>query len=154
MPGLIDQETQEAVAQVDELEELWHLESAPPAARRPVLGAFADRLGWFLAAGWILFIVSVFFEPAPDPNAVVPPWGEVLILSFWLGLAAAGILALARAGRGAYLAATIAGGLGIVLAITCRTSEHHLGSWWIYEMGATGALTALGAALLLRSKRR
>ena len=160
MPLLIDKYAPDVdtrnVDEIRRLEELWEAspdEPLRPGVARRLAGALAPPLGPLLALGWAAFVVSVFFEPAPEPNAVVPVWGEFLILGFWLGLAAAGILAITRAGRSAYLAATIAGGIGIALAITCRTNEHHLGSWWIYELAATGALAALGLVGLLRRGR-
>jgi hypothetical protein len=140
--------------QVRRLEELWEASPEAPPARTERAAGRRRILGPALALGWLVFVVSVFFEPAPEPGAVTPLWGEYLILSFWLALGAAAIMGFARFGRGAYAAATIAGALGMGLAVACRTTEHHLGWWWAYELGATSALAAAGAVGLLRSRRR
>lgn len=140
--------------QVRRLEELWEASpDASPARIEPGVGR-RRVFGPALALAWLAFVVSVFFEPAPEPGAVTPLWGEYMILTFWVALVTAGIMAAARAGRGAYAAATLAGALGIGLAIACRATEHHLGAWWTWELGATGALTALGAIGLARSRRK
>lgn len=160
MPGLIETRepelTDDRADELRRLEELWATPAEAPAAAPSVPGRdwLGTLLGPTLALGWLAFIVSVFFEPTSEPGAATPLWGEYLILTFWLSLGAAGIMAAARVGRGAYAAATIAGGLGIGLAIACRTTAHHLGSWWIYELGATAALTAFGALGLARSRKR
>ena len=147
---VVDRDAEE----IQRLEELWRASpSEAPATPAPTRTRQRPWLGALLTLGWLGFLVSVFFEPAPDhPNT--PLWGEYLILSFWLTLLGAAILGIARTGRRAYAAATIAGVLGIGLAVACRATEHHLGGWWLYELGATGALTALGAAGLLRSRPR
>jgi hypothetical protein len=67
-------------------------------------------------------------------------------------LAAAGIgPVLAQAG---FAAAAFAGPLGMLLAVECRAAEHHLGNWWLAELGATAALTGLAAVGLAQRLRR
>lgn len=161
MPGLIETRepelTQDEVEDVRRLEELWaaSADEAPPIApARMTAIPVALRFGPLLALACLGFLASIFFEPASEPGTATPLWGEYLILTFWVALVAAAIMGIARAGRGAYACATFAGALGIGLAVACRTTSHHLGSWWLYELGATAALTALGAAGLIRSRRR
>ena len=56
--------------------------------------------------------------------------------------------------RQSRLAATLAGPLGIVLAVNCRAAEHHLGNWWLAELGAALALAGLAAVGLAQRLRR
>jgi hypothetical protein len=42
----------------------------------------------------------------------------------------------------------------MVVAISCRATEHHLGNWWLAELGATAALTGLAALGLVQRLRR
>ena len=53
-----------------------------------------------------------------------------------------------------FAAATLAGPLGIALAVNCRASEHHLGNWWLVELAAAVALTGLAAVGLAQRLRR
>jgi hypothetical protein len=136
------------------LEELW---AAPVATERePQAGRTSawlrDRLGWILAGGWLAFVVSLFLVPAPDPELVVPLWAEALVAAFFLTLGTAGIMAALRTGRSAYAAATVAGLVGLGVSAACGATEHHPSAWWIYELAATGALTALAVTGLARRR--
>jgi hypothetical protein len=148
-------EERDQEAELAMLEELWAASAALPARSR--LGVVRDwlteRLGWVLAGGWLVFVASVFFTPAPsDPAAPVPLWADALIAGFFLSLGTAGILAAVRAGRTAWIAAAVAGGVGVALGVGCLTTAHHPSGWAIYELAATGALTAL--AVTGMSRRR
>jgi uncharacterized membrane protein AbrB (regulator of aidB expression) len=72
---------------------------------------------------------------------------EILLL---LGAAAVGPV-FAKLG---FAGAALAGPLGILLAVNCRAAEHHLGNWWLVELGAAIALTGLAAAGLAQRLRR
>lgn len=136
------------------LEELWGAPAAGEGVRQPrrVSVWLSERLGWILAGGWLAFLVSVFFAPAPDPDLVVPLWADVLVAGFFLSIGTAGITAAIRAGRPAYLAATVAGIVGLGVAAACAATEHHPGGWWVYQLAATGALTALAVTGLARRR--
>jgi hypothetical protein len=134
----------------DELEELWAAPAREPdVSHRPLPG-----LNRILAWGWGVFVVSIFFEPAPAPNAVYPVWGYVLSAAFFAALLVAGLFAVRGATRLSLGAASAAGLAGLALAIGCRATAHHAGAWWLYELGASAALLALGAIALARSPRR
>ena len=142
---------------VDELRALEKLWAAPafgelpmPRARRHGLPSVPGRL---VAAGWVAFFtLALLFEPAAEPGAAVPAWAvAVFLLEVTLLLGAAGIGPLfAQAG---FAAATLAGPLGILVAVECRASAHHLGNWWLAELGATAALTGLAAVGLVQRRR-
>jgi hypothetical protein len=141
-------------AELRMLEELWAApaagEQGSPAGRA---GAWlSDRVGWLLAGAWLAFVVSLFLAPAPDPELVVPLWAEALVAVFFLTLGTAGIIAALRTGRSAYVAATVAGIVGLGVSAACGATEHHPSGWWIYELAATGALTALAVTGLVRRR--
>jgi hypothetical protein len=134
------------------LEELW----AAPAYGES--GARPRRLplvpGMLLAAGWLTFFtVAIAFQPAPEPGMTWPAWVtavsvvEILVL---LGAAAVGPV-FAKLG---FAGAALAGPLGILLAVHCRAAEHHLGNWWLVELGAAIALTGLAVGGLAQRLRR
>jgi hypothetical protein len=144
--------TPDSTEQIRELEELW----AAPAVAPPVVVALApDRRrrmrlpalplvpGAPLAAGWLVFFSSaLLFEPPPEPGMTWAPWMMAIsVAQIVLLLAAAGLGPMS--GALGFCAAAIAGPLGIALAVSCRATEHHLGNWWLVELGATAALTGL-----------
>ena len=64
-----------------------------------------------------------------------PVWAtavSVVQIMLLLGAAAIGPL-FSRLG---FAGAALAGPLGIALAVNCRAAEHHLGNWWLVELGA------------------
>ena len=82
-----------------------------------------------------------------------PVWATAVSLAqlgLLLGAAAVGPM-FSRIG---FAAATLAGPLGIALAVNCRASEHHLGNWWLVELAAAVALTGLAAVGLAQRLRR
>jgi hypothetical protein len=149
--------TKDRVDEIRELEELW----AAPEAPEPAAAVRASRTrglpqvpGGLMAAGWVVFVVGVMlFEPAPDPHAATPLWGHLLVAGWALVLLAAAAAgpALPRLG---FAAATVAGALGMVISVACRTTGHHTSSWWLVELGMTAALTALAVAGLAGRLRR
>jgi len=134
------------------LEELW----AAPAFGEPE--AHRRRLplvpGALVAGGWLTFyVVAIAFQPAPEPGMTPQAWATALstvVLMLLLGAAAIGPL-YSKIG---FAGAALAGPLGIVLAVNCRAAEHHLGNWWLAELGAATALTGLAAAGLAQRLRR
>jgi hypothetical protein len=134
------------------LEELWaapaYGESEARPRRLPLIP------GMLLAAGWLTFFtVAIAFQPAPEPGMTWPAWVtavsvvEILVL---LGAAAVGPV-FAKLG---FAGAALAGPLGILLAVHCRAAEHHLGNWWLVELGAAIALTGLAVGGLAQRLRR
>jgi hypothetical protein len=146
--------TRDRADEIQALEELWDAPAAgeprPAGARR---GSLPSVPGHFVAAGWIAFFtLALLFEPAAEPGASIPAWAvAVFLLEVGLLLAAAGIGPLfAQAG---FAAAALAGPLGILLAVECRAAAHHLGNWWLAELGAAAALTGLAAVGLVQRLR-
>jgi hypothetical protein len=140
--------------QADELrglEELWaapaYGETQAKPRRLPVVP------GALVAAGWLtFFVVAYTFQPPPEPGMTWPAWvTAVSIVQIMLLLGAAAIgPAIARLG---FAAAALAGPLGIALAVYCRAAEHHLGNWWLAELGAAIALTGSAVAGLAQRLR-
>jgi hypothetical protein len=154
MADSIRTEERDHDAQLRMLEELWAAPVAtePGAQRNRAFSWVGDRLGWILAGGWLAFVVSLFLAPAPDPALVVPLWAEALVAAFFLTLGTAGIMAALRTGRSAYAAATLAGLVGLGVSAACGATDHHPSGWWIYELAATGALTAVAATGFARRR--
>jgi hypothetical protein len=147
--------TRDRVDEIRALEELW---AAPAFGEAPAAGARRRGLpavpGQLVAVGWVAFFtLALLFEPAAEPGATVPSWAvAVFLLEVTLLLAAAGIGPLfSQAG---FAAATLAGPLGMLVAVECRAAAHHLGNWWFAELGATAALTGLAAFGLTQRLRR
>jgi hypothetical protein len=133
------------------LEELWAAPAfgeATPARRRVPLVP-----GALVAAGWVtFFVVALAFQPPPEPGMTWPAWvtaASIVQITALLGAAAIGPL-FSRVG---FAAATLAGPLGIAMAVNCRAAEHHLGNWWLLELGAAVALTGLAAVGLAQRFR-
>ena len=134
------------------LEELWAAPAYGESEARPRRLPLVP--GMLLAAGWLTFFtVAIAFQPAPEPGMTWPAWVtavsvvEILLL---LGAAAVGP-AFAKLG---FAGAALAGPLGILLAVHCRAAEHHLGNWWLVELGAAIALTGLAVGGLAQRLRR
>jgi hypothetical protein len=150
--------TKDRVDHISELEELWAapavpepvVQPRPPARRR----SLPDVGGALVAAGWVAFFLGVLtFEPAPDPQATNPLWGDLVFAGLALALLAGASLG-SRLPRLGFAAATVAGALGMVIAVACRTTGHHSSGWWLAELTATAALTALAAAGFASRLRR
>jgi hypothetical protein len=142
------------------LEELWDApaaaepeESAPAGERRSRL-AVPLVPGMVLVGGWIAFFTIAFtLEPAPEPGATPAAWAvAVWTANLVLLLGAAGLgPVFSRFGFGA---AAVAGAFAMAGSVSCRATEHHLGNWWLLELGATAALTGLAAVGLVQRLRR
>ena len=148
--------TRDRVDEIRALEELW---AAPPAQEpwlepaRRAEWARAYPPGVHLAWGWIAYLAAVaLFQPTPEPGMVWPVWMEAASAAMLLVLLGAGAFAFLPALG--YGLAGVAGGLGIALSVGCRAAEHHLGNWWLAELGATTALAGLAVAGLARHLRR
>jgi len=140
-----------------DLEAIWDApypaEPKPAPARVRGIDEIAPgRLGRIITFGWALFVFSIFFEPAPNPDAVTPVWANALVAGFFVALGAAGILGVLRGGRLAFGIAALGGTLGLALAIGCVATDHHPAGWWAWELTATTLLTALAVAGLRRSR--
>ena len=145
-----------APVEIDPLEAIWALPAATrrePGLQRRLLDRAGAHLGRIVAFGWVVFVGSVFFEPVPAPGSVTPLWADLLIAGFFLALGTAGILGVMRGGRMAFGAASIAGLLGLSLAVGCMATGHHPVGWWAWELVATSALTILALAGLRRHRR-
>jgi hypothetical protein len=147
--------TRDRTDEIRELEALW---AAPAAAEPQPMTARRRSLplvpGALLAVSWVAFFVVVeTFAPAPEPGMTWPAWSiAVQLVMIGLLLAGAGFGGLF--GKAGFGAATLAGVLLIPLAVNCRAAEHHLGNWWLAELGAAIALTGLAAVGLGQRLRR
>jgi hypothetical protein len=143
-----------SAAELDALEELWTVSipagEEPERLGRRLLAAGSRRLGWLIALGWFAFLASAAFQPAADPQAVTPVWAELVIAGLFLSLGTAAIVGLTRSPRVGIAAAGVAGLFGMAISVGCKTTSHHAGGWWLYELGATVTLTALAVAGLRR----
>jgi hypothetical protein len=149
--------TRDRTDELRELEELWEAPAAPeparahpgwPQARPPRIA------GAYLAWAWAVFLfAAVALAPPSEPHATTPLWADAVAGSMFLLLAGAA-LAGRLFGRVGFAAATMAGGLGIATAVACRATEHHLGNWWLVELGAMAVLTGVAAAGLAERLRR
>jgi hypothetical protein len=144
--------TRDRTHELQGLEELWaapaYGETRAKPRRLPLVP------GALVAAGWLtFFVVALAFQPAPEPGMTWPAWVtavSVIQIMLLLGAAAIGPVS-ARLG---FATAAVAGPLGIALAVYCRSAEHHLGNWWLAELGAAVALTGIAAAGLAQRLRR
>jgi hypothetical protein len=134
------------------LEELWEAPAYGETRAKPRRIPLVP--GALVAGGWLTFFVVAFaLQPAPEPGMTWPAWVtavSIIQVMLLLGAAAVGP-AIARLG---FAAAALAGPLGIALAVYCRAAEHHLGNWWLAELGAAVALTGLAVAGLAQRLRR
>jgi hypothetical protein len=133
--------------------------SAPQAAgARWSIPAFLRAIPYRVLAhalriGWIAFVVTVFaFEPSSNPHAHVALWSEIFVGAFWLSLVTAGLAGL-WARRPALALSGLASALGLVVAFECRATGHHLGSFWLVELGFSAALLVLSLAALRAAPR-
>ena len=151
--------TKDRADEIRELEALWAAPAAEVAEegaagrRRSVLDRVPRVPGLALVVGWAAFMLAVTFEPAPEPEAVTPLWADLVVLSFVVTLLGAVVIGRRLATAG-FALATVAGALGMGMAVACAATDHHLGAWWLVELGGTGALTALAATGLAARLRR
>jgi hypothetical protein len=150
--------TRDRVDEIRALEALWAAPAAgelvaPPHAKAP-RWSVPSVPGQLVAAGWVAFFtLALLFEPAAEPGAVIPAWAIGVFLAQLALLLGGGWLGLAS-DRVGFAAATLAGPLGMAIAVECRAAAHHLGNWWIAELGATAALTGIAAVGLAQRLRR
>lgn len=106
-----------------------------------------------IALAWIGSITGLLvFQPVPtNADAAEPAWATVLGVAFLAALGAMAI-GLARRERWAYAVSGGAGVLGMFLAYACLASGHHLGAWWMIELGVFAGLTALSITAAERTK--
>jgi hypothetical protein len=145
--------TRDRIDEIQALEELW----AAPAAPEPQPAAERERPfplvpGAVLAGAWLAFwFVMVPFEP--DTGMANPLWGDILAWSLIVSVFAAGALGpvLPKVG---FALAGLGGLLLTVVAVGCKLTTHHMGSWWLWELGAATLLTGLAAVGLRERLRR
>jgi hypothetical protein len=135
--------TERRLEEVRKLETIWNLPSddqdPSPPKRFDLTRLVAG--GWMVALGTILLL-----QPAPsDPSAAVPGWAWLLLTAFWAGLFAT-IYGLATKRSWALRASAVTAGLGMGVAVGCLATDHHVGAWWAYELGAFTTLGGLSAA--------
>jgi hypothetical protein len=107
-----------------------------------------------LAGAWFAFwFVMAPFEPEPAAGMANPLWGDVVAWSLLVSVLAAGALGpmLPKAG---FALAGLGGLLLTVVAVGCKLTTHHTGSWWLWELGAATVLTGLAAVGLRERLRR
>jgi hypothetical protein len=106
-----------------------------------------------IAFAWIGSIAAlIILQPVPtNADAAEPAWATALGIVF---LAALGAMAvgLGRQQRWAYAVSGGAGVLGMFLAYACLASGHHLGAWWMIELGVFAGLTLLSITAAERTK--
>ena len=138
--------TRDRIDEIQALEELW----AAPAAEEPKPTPTRLRRlplvpGGLVAAGWVAFFVATSFAPPPEPGMAWATWAIAVELVMTRTRKAEHDFLGALFGRMGFAGATLAGLLLIPLAVNCRAAEHHLGNWWLAELGAAIALTGLAA---------
>jgi hypothetical protein len=92
-------------------------------------------------------MLSTLFEPAANPNAIVPLWASVLGFAFLAGLFST-MWGLAGNQRWALKASLATAGLGLGMAAACAVTDHHPAFWWGYEMVAMGTILAFNRMAL------
>lgn len=137
---------------VDLTERLWEAPPYRPALARAT-AALAPWLPRALALAWLAtMVVLLGFEPTP--SEVTPPlWADLVVTVFFLALATSAFAALTRHGRVALWASLGAASVGLLLGWACRATAHHIGSWWLVEVGIFAGLLALTAASLAARRR-
>jgi hypothetical protein len=142
-------------ADLQQLEAIWEL----PAKRAPrvtpeVARRLSDRLLKALAIAWpALLFALIAFEPAPQPNAHVPVWGEILSYALLLTVLAGVIGRFATTQRAALGLFSAAGAMGIAVGVGCRATAHHAGNWWAVETALFSVLAVAAWAGLALTRR-
>jgi hypothetical protein len=134
------------------LEELWAAPAYGETEARPRRLPLVP--GALLVGAWLaFFFVMLPFEPSPEPGMSNPMWGDALVASLLFVLLGAGAIGpvLSKAG---FALAGIGGLLLVVIAVACRATTHHMGSWWLAELAAAAVLTAIAAVGLAQRLRR
>ena len=142
------------------LEELWDApavaepDEGVPAPTRTTRRALPLVPAMVLVGGWIAFFTIAYtLEPAPEPGATPAGWAvAVWTANLLLLLGAAGLGPVSS--RFGFGAAAVAGAFAMAGSVSCRATEHHLGNWWLLELGATTVLTGLAAVGLVQRLRR
>jgi hypothetical protein len=138
--------TRDRIDEIQALEELWAapaVEEPRPAPQRRWALPFVP--GPVLVGAWLAFwFVMLPYEPEPAAGMSNPLWGDIVAWGLLVSLLAAAAIgpALAKAG---FALAGVAGLLLVVIAVGCRMTTHHMGNWWLAELGAATVLTGLAA---------
>jgi hypothetical protein len=110
------------------------------------------RLPWTrgLLALWTIIMISTFFEPAPNPHAVVPLWASILSFLFLTGLFTT-MWGLAGNHSWGMKASLVSATLGLGMAVACGVTDHHPAFWWGYETVAMTGLLAFNRLALKKT---
>ncbi len=124
-------------------------DASMPAGSAMVDPAGNARQAWSrgLLALWTLIVVSILFEPAPNPHAIVPLWASVLGFAFLTGFFTT-VWGLAGNQPWGIKASMATATLGLAMAAACAVTDHHPAFWWGYEMVAMGAVFAFNRLAL------
>jgi hypothetical protein len=111
-----------------------------------------QRLAWSrgLLALWTVIMLSVLFEPAPNPHATVPLWAGVLSFLFLTGFFTS-VFGLAGNHAWGLKASLASATLGLGMAAACAVTDHHPAFWWGYEMVAMTTLLAFNRLALKKT---
>jgi hypothetical protein len=153
MSATLDRPRRKAV-ELRELEELW----AAPAARgsrTPVVSSLSPWLVRALVLSWAAVLVVVLgLAPAANPEAATPLWADLTLTAWSVALLTGAILGRMGYGRAGLAGSGISAGCGVVLGYACRATEHHVGSWWLFETAAFAGLALLSIACLAARRGR
>jgi hypothetical protein len=116
--------------------------------------ASRNRLGWSrgMLALWSIVMLSIMFEPAPNPGATVPLWANVLSFLFLVGFFTS-VWGLAGNQPWGLKASLATAGLGLGMAAACAVTDHHPIFWWGYEMVAMTTLVAFNRLALKKTRQ-
>jgi len=151
--------TSREAEELQALERLWHepsLEPRPETLRRSSAARRGgSRLVGTLVRSWLFVLAAAFLmAPASNPEVSSPLWTNVVFGLCLAALLAAVVLAVKYRRGAALVCSAFAAGCGVALGISCRATEHHLGSWWLVETVAFAGLLALSLGCLASRRAR
>ena len=103
---------------------------------------------WLLGA-WVVAVFSMLlFEPAPSAPVEPSLFADAIFIAFTLAFTAT-VFGLSAGRDWALKASGAAAGIGVVIAVACAVTDHHMGWWWASELAAftfLGGMTLHSAA--------